>query len=49
MTIIKSHLILATMFAALVAVTLAMSAAQAGPVRGGGFMGVSGLDLGSGR
>ena len=49
MTFIKSHLILATLFTVLIAMTLAMSAANAGSVRGGGFMDVSGLDLGSGR
>ena len=49
MTFIKGHLILATIFTALIVMTLAMSTANAGPKGGGGFMGVAGLDLGSGR
>lgn len=49
MTFIKSHLILATLFTVLVAMTLAMSTANAGPVRGGGFLGITNTDLGSGQ
>lgn len=51
MTFLKSNMILAAMFSALIGITIAMSAtsAHAGPKHGAGFMGVSGLDLGSGR
>ncbi|HML93651.1 hypothetical protein [Methyloceanibacter sp.] len=51
MTFIKSHLILATLFAALVCATVAVSStsADAEPRWSGGILGVSGLDLGSGR
>ncbi|MCB1443711.1 MAG: hypothetical protein KDJ72_11885 [Methyloceanibacter sp.] len=51
MTVIKSHLILATLFAALVCGTVAISpnSAEAGPRWTGGFMDLSGTDLGSSR
>jgi len=51
MTFIKSRLILGTLFAALVCATVAASttSADAGPKWTGGILGVSGLDLGSGR
>lgn len=51
MSFINRHLILGTLFAALVCATVAVSptSAEAGPKSTGGFLDVSGLDLGSGR
>ncbi|WP_159079963.1 hypothetical protein [Methyloceanibacter sp. wino2] len=51
MIALKSHLILGALFAALICATITVSPtkANAGPKFGGGILGVSGLDLGSGR
>ena len=51
MSFIKTPLIHAAFFAALVcsAVAVSPSTADAGPKTTGGILGVSGLDLGSGR
>lgn len=51
MTFTKSRMILGTLFAVLVCATVTVSPmnATAGPKLGGGILGVSGLDLGSGR
>lgn len=51
MTFIDRHLILGTLFAALVCATVAVSptGTEAGPKGGGGFLGITNTDLGSGR